>query len=455
MKFGKYFEHELASSAIPKEWVESAIQYKQLKKQIHRFAQELCYVGLTKDIVAQVLEVSDEDKDITLGHIEASDGQYSFYFDVEISGLDLERPKAEYVFLQNKRYTKPVFVVYLGIDPESLNIREKLAHFIENSEEKLTDLDIKNESTKLLRSRNNIKFSVCLKEDDVFFQTIFTELSKLKQVKESHEKEMVDKINAIATTIGELSSPDKRRTDRDIWREIFELYLENRIFYRTDDVHGERTGQEAQKRLEMFSQDVAASDLVRKFKKKQSKATFNAFYQLNISLINSLKYHELNKTAVTKILKKFDKQTALTVKGRMPLLLSYEPFISDSFILKMYSAISERLISIIPQLDDFNCPVCFTIAYRPIRLRCNHVYCVQCLILLQRQQKNECPVCRTPSVLEATSGNLDLKLQEYMKKYFPKEVKLKQKERLKMIEAEAYHRAYTKAKYGLEGCVLQ
>ena len=68
--------------------------------------------------------------------------------------------------------------------------------------------------------------------------------------------------------------------------------------------------------------------------------------------------------------------------------------------------ISEEILSIIPQLNDYLCPICFTIAYKPIRLRCNHIFCIRCLIVMQKARQGQCPLCRADVVAEADSGAL-------------------------------------------------
>lgn len=70
-----------------------------------------------------------------------------------------------------------------------------------------------------------------------------------------------------------------------------------------------------------------------------------------------------------------------------------------------------------------------SVAWRPIRLKCNHVFCVRCLIKAQKKQMKSCPMCRHPTSVEAaTALNLDEGLQNFLKLYFPKEIKQKKRE---------------------------
>lgn len=84
--------------------------------------------------------------------------------------------------------------------------------------------------------------------------------------------------------------------------------------------------------------------------------------------------------------------------------------------------VSSELVSQVPQLNDYLCPVCFAIAYRPVRLSCQHVFCIRCIVKIQRRREKHCPLCRADVVLDATADNLDTELDRYMRKYFRKEV---------------------------------
>jgi E3 ubiquitin-protein ligase BAH len=72
------------------------------------------------------------------------------------------------------------------------------------------------------------------------------------------------------------------------------------------------------------------------------------------------------------------------------------------------SQVNNDLVKITPQLDDYLCPICFTIAWRPIRMRCKHIFCVLCTIKMQKQKKKLCPLCREVVILEADAGKYSL-----------------------------------------------
>jgi E3 ubiquitin-protein ligase BAH len=208
------------------------------------------------------------------------------------------------------------------------------------------------------------------------------------------------------------------------------------------------------------------NSLILRFKHPASRPAFKSFWVLNHALLQALQFQTLNQTAITKILKKFDKQTALNSRHTFfPLISSasatsvgatvhpssssslitttattgvaqYHPFVSSSLAKSICYVISERLIPVTPQIDDFLCPICTSITYKPIRLDCNHIFCVRCLVLLQRAGEDRCPICRQNVILDADERNLDLERLKFLKKHFPKETKEKQTETERLIAKE-------------------
>lgn len=103
-------------------------------------------------------------------------------------------------------------------------------------------------------------------------------------------------------------------------------------------------------------------------------------------------------------------------------------------------------MTIIPQPDDYSCPICQDIYWKPIRLACGHVFCVRCLVKAQARRVKNCPICRAENAVEnATADQLggwkvkppmhscaisklcsaDTARMNMIKLYFPKEVKKK------------------------------
>jgi E3 ubiquitin-protein ligase BAH len=142
---------------------------------------------------------------------------------------------------------------------------------------------------------------------------------------------------------------------------------------------------------------------------------------------------------------------------------------SETLAKAVCSEVSKEIVKIVPQLDDYLCPVCFNISYKPVRLTCGHVFCIRCMIRMQRAQNKFCPLCRNDVIMHADSGewsrffvcgfqtlystlkltltaNIDVSLMRFLQSYFPKETKVKQKENEIAIGVDLYGESYTDAK---------
>lgn len=176
--------------------------------------------------------------------------------------------------------------------------------------------------------------------------------------------------------------------------------------------------------------NVAKLGLVQEFKNKRLVTAFNEFMTLNFHLLKMLQFQLINTTALRKILKKFDKQTNLGVSRKFPKLNDHV-FLTGTLIAQLICCIMQlRIVLLVPQLEDYLCPVCMLVAYKPIRLRCSHLFCVRCLVKMKQQQKVDCPICRSPGAIAVADGsNLDISTMELMQQFFPVEIKEKLKDR--------------------------
>lgn len=43
----------------------------------------------------------------------------------------------------------------------------------------------------------------------------------------------------------------------------------------------------------------------------------------------------------------------------------------------LVQAVGETVLPIVPHIDDYACVICTSIAFKPIRLRCGHLFCVR------------------------------------------------------------------------------
>lgn len=94
------------------------------------------------------------------------------------------------------------------------------------------------------------------------------------------------------------------RTDLNRWRELFEVYIQSGIFFSTHELdHGQRNSTTAARQLQKFQSEVVRMGLVEKFKLPESRRALQRFVQINITLLQTLRFQEINQRAISKILK--------------------------------------------------------------------------------------------------------------------------------------------------------
>lgn len=134
--------------------------------------------------------------------------------------------------------------------------------------------------------------------------------------------------------------------------------------------------------------------------------------------------------------------TALVSSAAHPSLAALLPsattgILSESLPHILLSLVTTTLLPILPSVDDHSCAICTSVAWRPVRLDCSHLFCLRCLVKLQRQGKDDCPLCRAPGAVKtADKRNMDEEADKYLQTWFPKEVKEKNKENEKDRRAE-------------------
>ena len=85
---------------------------------------------------------------------------------------------------------------------------------------------------------------------------------------------------------------------------MIDVYLQAGVFFSTHELdHGSRTHAAAARQLQWFQSEVTRKGLLDLFKLPASRTAFNRFIAINIALLMNLKFQEINKIAITKILK--------------------------------------------------------------------------------------------------------------------------------------------------------
>ncbi|KAG0054494.1 hypothetical protein BGZ83_011088 [Gryganskiella cystojenkinii] len=196
-----------------------------------------------------------------------------------------------------------------------------------------------------------------LTADTAFFDQLGEEVSQLSKLQQANKKEFESKVEDLGKVLTVVSSPHNK--DMYTWREILKIYLDAQVFVGDQESdRSTRSSEKAQTQLQWFLKEMDRSKLVHKFKQSKSKVAFNTFFQLNSELITMKQFKELNQMAMTKILKKHDKRTNLTASSGFPKHLQNEPFYNDNISKSLTYTIGCQLVSIIPQPDDYACPIC-------------------------------------------------------------------------------------------------
>lgn len=428
MKFGHFYSQHLLKNSFPAHWVDSAVSYKQLKKCIKRVVGELSSIGLDAQALGQLLRSIEEERP-----------RYDFQ-DGDKEGKEKFMPKL--LFAVDEATGQPIDA---GLSPETKDYLHQLAIRENLSTVRVTDAEVP--TTNLIDAASfrscqplgSVKLvEVPLTSDREFFVILHQEFSGLAALQSEEKNKLSASITDLGRIIVKLTNPTngKARHDLSEWRRIFEKYLDSRVFFATNEQdHGTHGFIVAQKN---FMEFLKVADQAN-FKKKESFVAFQKFVEINAELLQNVQFQELNQIAINKIIKKFDKRTGLIVHTSLP----HDFLVDSQDMAKALSAqVSSKILSTVPQLNDYLCPICFSIAYRPVRLQCGHVFCIRCLIVMQREGKDKCPLCRDEVVMLATSINLDSALAEFLKKYFPAEVKAKQKENEEAVAKERFGELY-------------
>lgn len=150
------------------------------------------------------------------------------------------------------------------------------------------------------------KVEVPLRYDSEFFHILNVELSGLHDLQAQERSELTEEICRLGQDISKLAAPSQgsAKTDMYAWREIFSLYTESKIFFSTNEQEEFcRDSSTAQKQLKDFSAKLCKLKATKTFRRKESYRALERFLQINITMLQNLKFQELNSTAMTKILK--------------------------------------------------------------------------------------------------------------------------------------------------------
>lgn len=426
MKFGHEFKEALIREGFPTEWVDSAIPYAQLKKVLKKVSSELQEIGLDPATLARF--TSDPGRGD--GRRGSEEGVVGYKYDFEGHQKDF-RPKLKLFFegdLAVNATLSPdtrAFLKNLVVKHESSS-GDNAARSIPDSVEERA-LSGKPLATTYGPGVREVEINLTF--DSEFFDLIQGNVTVLDRLQAEQQTVIATEIVELSKELTSITQPPTRskfrnKSDMYKWRELFNIYLQAEIFFSTREADsGSRRAAKAADQLDWFQSEVMRQGILTDFKLPGSRQALHRFVRINVALLRNIKYQELQQMALGKINKKFKKRTHLDAS--ISDVLKLDPIMSDTMAKAVCAQVSQDLVKLVPQLDDYDCPICTEIAFRPIRLRCTHVLCIRCTVLLQRQRKGKCPICREDVVLLADTDSIDEELQAFQKKNFPEEVRQK------------------------------
>lgn len=424
MKFAHEFKETLEREAFPDHWLAAAIPYSQLKKCLKKVQRELQELGLDKS---------------TLQQLQAAQTVSPDGVPVPMARYNLDQAPS-----QSLRPCLSVFVhlrdgqaVDAALSPASRELLQRLSGRQpspppagEGPNAVARDDTSQSVEGQLAMAEAGLeRIEIPLVFDGEFFNILQSDVDSLDILQQQEEKSMEGDITALGKDVSAVTRPAKfSKSDLNRWREIFDLYVDAQIFFSSHEIdHGSRSSAKAVQNLVWFQKEIQKRDLLNKFKMPSSRLAYNRFLQLNATLLQNLKFQEINKTAINKILKKFDKRTSLGASVSFRAAVRSQKFLAGNVAKRMCAQLAQEVVSVVPRVDDYTCPICFSIAWYPVRLRCSHIFCVRCVIKMQRESKKQCPLCRDEVVMEADLSNIDKNLEKFMRLYFRRETDEKQK----------------------------
>lgn len=460
MKFAKTFQQDLLRDGYPEAWVQKAVSYKSLKKTIAQVEAELASIGLdaaTLSLMLRSAEKSDSESERSVN--PDTDDKQPFAYELAERTPEIQadgqrktsvatfRPKL--LFTIDEKTGEPV---HTHLSPETKIQLERIA-----AEKSLAEFDLDDsspkppgttEGTNERRTSTLHTIEVPLKSDNFFFDTLQEQLSGLADLQKEEEEKLTGQAIQVGVKIRDMIKHQDKKSKQDLmqWRRIFELYLDNRIFFSTSEQDPwAHSYEKASAGMAAFSAQLQKEHLTTGFAHKDGEQALQQFLNINNELLQGLHFQELNNKATMKIIKKFDKRTQLGATAHLTPLFESTP-LPSSLARAVCAQISEYVLHQVPQVADYLCPVCYTICWRPVKLRCEHIFCIRCLVVMQRNEQQFCPLCRDKSVMLADSDSIDEKMAKHLKKYFPDEVKAKQKDNERAAGVDAYGELYNDTK---------
>ena len=396
MKFAQQYATLLRQEGYPEAWTRIAISYRLLKKCIKKVQEELASLGVDVGSPNQTSTESTSAQNRLLKTVyenDAADPVLKIIFAVDSEGLPLDaklspdiRSKLQDVAktAQAPQPTRASLSSGQRALEGELNTYSDNQHTLHGA---VTEVEVPIHNAK------------------DFFHTLCVEVEGLGTMRGKQINEIKERITNLSELISTVAVPPEtgkaRNTDLYAWRQVFSMYNGCEVFVANREQDRSTHGSiAAQKQFQEFSQMITDSKVLKRFKRRASRQALEQFVGINAQLLDNLKFRELNLTAMTKILKKLSKRTTIVTWPVRSRLIAAEPFSSERLAKDLGSQMARDLVSIVPQPESRLCPVCLELRWKPLRLRCQHIVCVRCVLLLQREHDKHCPFCRAETIME-------------------------------------------------------
>ena len=322
MKFAHEFNEALLKEAFPAHWVETAVPYGPLKKVIKKVKGEL--EDILKEIGLEPAELVSAQTQHDEDRARSGDGLVAFQYNFD--GDEVFRPKLTFCFEGDQPVdatlsadTKKYLIALVanrrkGVLDDASNLvndsTRRVPTFSDDGSNSVKD-SIRQESSVFEDGSNSVhdsrirRIEIPLTFDAKFFELLQGDLTNLDELQAEEQKAMTEQITQLSKEITRLTHPSKfAKTDMYRWRALFEIYLQACVFFsiREQD-HGSRDSTVAARQLEWFQGEVTRRGLVEAFKLPASRQALDRFIAINVMLLQNLKFQEINKKAIGKILK--------------------------------------------------------------------------------------------------------------------------------------------------------
>lgn len=333
MKFGHDFKEALKREGFPPHWIDSAVPYRSLKKCIKNVEKELQALGLDAETLRELMDSSPDLQMLPAQPSPAKAAPVAFRYNFK--GWCL------YQSVDRKRYLpadesedetfRPTLILYIHVkdglavnatlSPDTRKYLSQISarqnasplpdlslpegHF-EDELSGFSELTV-NEPKKADDQNGMIKrVEVPLTFDAEFFGLLQDDVHSLDTLQAEEQKSLEKEIAVLSKEVTSLANPSikAKKSDIEIWREMFEIYLQAGVFFSTNEIGGgSRSAVQAAKQLTWFQTEVVKRNLLSSFKRPASKVAMDRFTAINIKLLMNLKFQEINQLAISKILK--------------------------------------------------------------------------------------------------------------------------------------------------------